>query len=110
MKNYVQPGDIVTVTAPAAIVSGAGLLIGSLFGVATASTAAGAPLEIKTTGVFELDAADTGAAAIGTPVSWDAASGRITTGDGVLIGVLVAAKAASAATATVRLNGISLTV
>ena len=37
MKNYVQPGNTLTFTAAAAIASGEGLLMGTLFGVATAS-------------------------------------------------------------------------
>ena len=35
MKNYVQPGATLTLTAPYAVVSGDGLLVGSIFGVAT---------------------------------------------------------------------------
>ena len=34
MKNYVSDGNALTVTAPAAVSAGAGVLIGSIFGVA----------------------------------------------------------------------------
>ena len=37
MKNYVQPGNTITLTAPYAVVSGDGLLVGSIFGVAAGS-------------------------------------------------------------------------
>ena len=37
MRNYVQPGNTVTVTAPYSVLSGAGVLVGSLFGVASTS-------------------------------------------------------------------------
>ena len=33
MKNYVQPGNTITLTAPYAIASGDGLLVGSIFGI-----------------------------------------------------------------------------
>ena len=34
MKTYVQPGNTITLTAPYAVASGDGLLVGSIFGVA----------------------------------------------------------------------------
>ena len=34
MKNYVQPGNTITLTAPYAVTSGDGFLVGSIFGVA----------------------------------------------------------------------------
>jgi predicted RecA/RadA family phage recombinase len=34
MKNYVQEGDVLTLTAPYAVASGAGLQVGSIFGFA----------------------------------------------------------------------------
>ena len=34
MKNYIQPGNIITVTAPTGgVTSGTGLLVGNLFGI-----------------------------------------------------------------------------
>jgi len=37
MKNYVQPGKTITLAAPYAVSAGDGLLVGAIFGVATAS-------------------------------------------------------------------------
>ena len=56
MKNFVQCGKTISVTAPASgLVSGAPALIGvALFGVAAYSAAAGASGEIVTSGVFDL--------------------------------------------------------
>jgi predicted RecA/RadA family phage recombinase len=34
MKNFVQPGNTITLTAPYAVASGDGLLVGYIFGVA----------------------------------------------------------------------------
>ena len=42
MKNYIQPGDTIAAIAPATVLSGAGVLIGSLFGVASGDAASGA--------------------------------------------------------------------
>ena len=39
--NYVQPGKTITLAAPYAVSSGDGLLVGAIFGVATASAAIG---------------------------------------------------------------------
>ena len=33
MKNYVQPGNTITLTAPYAVASGDGLLVGAIFGI-----------------------------------------------------------------------------
>ena len=39
MRNYIQPGHAITLAAPYDVVSGAGLLVGSIFGVASARRA-----------------------------------------------------------------------
>ena len=41
MKNYVQPGNTITLTAPYAVTSGDGLLVGSIFGIASGAAALG---------------------------------------------------------------------
>ena len=41
MKNYVQPGDLITFTAAAAASSGDGVLVNSLFGIASGDAAIG---------------------------------------------------------------------
>ena len=42
MKNFVQRGENIAVPAPAAVTSGAGVLIGALFGVANGDADTGA--------------------------------------------------------------------
>ena len=54
MKTYVQPGNTINLTAPYAVSSGDGLLVGSIFGVAAGDAASGAAVEAALTGVFEL--------------------------------------------------------
>src|ERR1700690_1341584 len=73
MKNYVQKGDTVTVTAPYAVLSGGGLLVtgtGHIFGVAVNNQSSGDSTEVLTEGVFDL-AKDTSTFAEGDYVYWD---------------------------------------
>lgn len=52
MKNYVRPGNSVTIVMPYAVNAGAGVLKGALFGVAVNTYGSGATGEIVTGGVF----------------------------------------------------------
>ena len=54
MKNYVQKGENITVTAAAAAASGAGVLVGNLFGIAAGDAAIGEDLDLVTVGVFAM--------------------------------------------------------
>ena len=54
MKNFIAAGNTLTITAEADIASGAGVLIGSIFGVATGPIANGAEGVINLTGVYDL--------------------------------------------------------
>ncbi|MBI1649870.1 DUF2190 family protein [Hyphomicrobium sulfonivorans] len=107
MKNFIQPGDVVTVTAPANVASGSGVLVGTLFGVAAFSALADAEVEIKTTGVFELPKTAAQAWDVGAAIYWDGAAGVATTvaTDNVPIGKALAAAANPSARGIVRLNG-----
>ena len=66
MKNYLQNGHIVRVTTPAGgIASGDALIVGSIFGIAAYSSAEGDPVELSTTGVFQLPKASAAVLAVG---------------------------------------------
>jgi predicted RecA/RadA family phage recombinase len=110
MKNYVQPGDMITFIAAAAIASGAGVLVGSLFGVSSGSYASGAQGEMKTTGVFDLTAATAATGAVGAKAYWDDTAKNVTGSatNNSLIGVFVNAKANGETVARIRLNGVSV--
>jgi predicted RecA/RadA family phage recombinase len=54
MKTYVQPGKTITLTAPYAVTSGDGLLVGSIFGVAAGTAALGETVEAALVGVYEM--------------------------------------------------------
>lgn len=54
MKNFIQCGDTLTVTAAADTVPGAVVIKGKLIGVAVTAALNGEEMEVKTSGVFEL--------------------------------------------------------
>lgn len=109
MKNYVQPGSTLTLTAPYAVTSGDGLLVGSIFGVAAGDAASGATVEAALTGVLDLTKIGSQAWTVGAKVYWDDTNKRCTTvaTDNTLIGVAVEAVAGGAGDTIgrVRLNG-----
>ena len=107
MKNFIQPGDVVTVTAPAAVSAGDLVAVGALIGVAATGVASGAEVEIRTSGVFDL--AKTSAQAwstVGLAIYMDASTGAATTvaTGNKLIGVNVATAANPSATGKVLLT------
>ncbi len=109
MRNYVQKGETLTLTAPYAVSSGGGALVGSIFGVAATDVASGAEGEFQVEGVFDL-ARETGggtAWSAGDLVYWDNTNKRATktATSNKLIGVAVRAAADGDATGRVRLNG-----
>ncbi len=78
MKNYIQEGDVIDVTAPTGgIFSGEGLIVGSLFGVALHAAAEGDALEIATKGVYQLPKASAAVVSVGTRVAWDSTAKNI---------------------------------
>jgi len=109
MKNYVQPGITLTLTAPYAVTSGDGLLVGAIFGVAAGDAASGATVEAALTGVFDLTKIGSQAWTVGAKVYWDDTNKRCTTvaTDNTLIGVAVEAVAGGAGDTIgrVRMNG-----
>lgn len=107
MKNFIQPGDTITVPAPADVASGAGVLVGSLFGVASFDVKSGEEVEIATKGVFELPKTSAQAWTVGAPIYWDASNKVATSAasTNALIGVALAVAANPSSTGVVRLNG-----
>ena len=108
MKNYVQPGNTITLTAPYAVASGDGLLVGSIFGVAAGTAARGEPVAPALTGDFDITTTASQAWAAGDKVYWDntAKEATKTTTSNTVIGVAVVAVAGGAGDTIgrVRLN------
>ncbi len=109
MENYVQPGNTITLTAPYTVVSGDGLLVGSIFGVAAGSAVLGETVEASLVGVFDLKKVASQAWAAGDKVYWDNTNKEATktATANTLIGVATEAVAGGAGDliGRVRLNG-----
>ena len=111
MKNFVQAGVILSLIAPYAVASGDGLLVGSIFGVATNAAANGAAVEAYVgPAVMAVTCLSTDTGSVGAKMYWDNTNKRLTTtaSGNSLVGVLVVAKLAAETTATIRLNGVSV--
>ena len=107
MRNYVQPGDMLTVAAPASVSSGQLVRIQGLVGVASGHAANGAAVVIKTEGVFDL-AKGTGAStslAVGDLVYVSATGANVSSSatSNALVGTVVAAAANADTTVRVKL-------
>jgi predicted RecA/RadA family phage recombinase len=109
MKNYIQPGNTITLTAPYDVNSGDGLLVGSIFGVATGGALSGATVEAALVGVFDLTKVGSQAWSPGDRVYWDNTGKQVTkTASGnTLIGTATDAVGSGAGETIgrVRLNG-----
>jgi predicted RecA/RadA family phage recombinase len=109
MKNFVQPGDVIRVTAPYACTSGVGVKQQNLFGVATANAVSAANVEVMCAGVFDLAKVNAAGTSIaqGANVHWDdtnlKATGSATTN--LRIGVATMGASNTDLTVRVRLHG-----
>src|SRR5512147_1836507 len=72
-KTYIQPGHTLTVAAPTGgVLSGAGVLIGTLFGIAQSDAPEAADVEILTKGVVEIGKTSALQIDVGDRLFWDA--------------------------------------
>jgi predicted RecA/RadA family phage recombinase len=104
MRNYVQSGNSLAIAVPYAggILSGHGVLVGALFGVAASDGAQNAIIEAATQGVFDITKEPALAITAGARVFWDNTNRRITTTATGNFQVGIASLAALAADTTVR--------
>jgi len=106
-KNYIQPGKIITVTAPTGgVTSGAGVLIGTLFGIAQHDADEGAELEILTEGVIEIGKTSALQIDVGDRLFWDATNKVVnkTATAQVCVGIAVSAAANPSATVKMKIG------
>lgn len=71
MKTYVQAGERITLSAPYDVASGAGLLVGTIFGVAVHAALSGADVETQTVGVIDILKVGSQAWTQGAAIYWD---------------------------------------
>jgi len=109
MKNFVQPGESITLTAAAAASSGDGVLVGNLFGIASGDAEIGDKLVLTTKGVFTMSKVSTDVMAVGDVVYFDESAGLVTTDDDTgtnpRIGLAVTAAGNPSGSVNVRLDG-----
>lgn len=107
MKNYVNAGANLTVALAAAAVSGDGVLIGTIFGVAQGDGAIGDDIVIVRAGVFDLPKLEAQAWTAGAKVYWDNGNSQCTTvaSGNTLIGAAVIAAANPSTEGRVLLDG-----
>ena len=103
MKNFIQPGNTITVIAPVGgVLSGQLAVVGSIIGVANYDAVAGAQAELSVEGVFELP--KTPADAITAGQSVKATPGGVIDGAATkVVGYAIAAAGAGTTTVRVRL-------
>lgn len=108
MRNYVSEGCHLDLTAPRALASGEGFIVGSIFAVASTTAASGTALVGVTEGVFDLPKKTTTAFSVGDRASWDNTNRQCDApGSGLYpIGVAVAAAGAGGATVRVKLSEV----
>lgn len=79
MKNFIKPGDTLTLVAPYNVSSGGGMLVGSIFGVATETVLSGASVEAALDGVYELAKTTGEAWTQGAVLYWNDTTKALTT-------------------------------
>lgn len=107
MKNFVQKGDNITITAAANLTSGTPLIIGHMLAVPEADIASGAIGSVLIEGVVSLPKLSTAVIAVGDLVDWAASAGQVVvagTAAGDLVGCGIAVSAAGNGSLTVNVK------
>ncbi|KQM65793.1 hypothetical protein ASE75_06060 [Sphingomonas sp. Leaf17] len=106
-RNFVQPGETLTLIAPRALASGDGFMVGGIFAVALAAAAIGKPVEARRIGVWDLTKTAGQAWTPGQKLYWDNTTFAVTTtvGTNALIGAATQAAASAAVIGRVMVTG-----
>jgi predicted RecA/RadA family phage recombinase len=107
-KNFIQPGQTVSVAAPRDVASGELVIVGLIAGVAQHAALSGAQVEIDTEGVWDLAKTSAQAWTVGQAIYGIPSTGlatTATTAGNVLIGTALAVAANPSGVGRVRLNG-----
>ncbi|CAM3933800.1 DUF2190 family protein [Paracoccus yeei] len=107
-RNHVQPGLVLSIPAPAAVLSGGVVVAGNLVGIAQGDAAAGETVDVALTGVWEIPKTAADSFAVGDRVFWNASTGLATSTVGSNARVGTAAEAAAASTGAVRVRLVQL--
>ncbi|CCF19157.1 conserved protein of unknown function [Pseudorhizobium banfieldiae] len=106
MRNFIQPGKVLTAVAPSGgVVSGQLVQVGLIIGVAATSAAEGEQYELALGEVYELPKVSAQAWTMGAAIYMDATGIATTVAtDNTKIGVAAAAAANPSGSGLVRLN------
>lgn len=109
MKTFLQPGDTISVTAPADVTAGNPVQVGQLFGLAVHDALETESVEIARKGVYTVDEATSGETwTAGELIYWDGTAFTDTPGAGdLLVGYAAAAKGSGTTTAKILLDGVA---
>lgn len=110
MKNFIQHGKMLTLLAPANLLSGAVVIVGSIVAIAAHDAAVNTPVEAATEGVFDLPKTAPEVWAQGAAVYWDAGTSKATTvgtGNLPLIGVATEAALSAATIGRVKIETLA---
>ncbi|MBN8291033.1 DUF2190 family protein [Rhodobacter sp. NTK016B] len=107
MKNFIQPGEVVSVVAPRAVASGEGVLVGKIFGLAVHAAESGDAVEIRRRGVATHAKTAAQAWTAGAALYWDNTNFVFTTtaSGNTLVGAALASAESPSAEGTVLLDG-----
>ena len=107
MRNFVQNGRTLDITAPAAVLSGGVVIKGAIIGVSNVDAAEGDTIAVDVEGVFSLPKVAALAINQGDAVYWDNANGVVTktAGGNTKPGVATESVPNPSPSVPVRLNG-----
>ena len=108
--NYVQPGKVLTLTAPYDRTPGQGALVGAIFGISLGTVLSGALGEFHVgCGVFTHAKTSAQAWTVGQKIYWDNSNKRLDSDSslGQFVGVATAVAANPTSTGTISMNGVS---
>ena len=103
MKNFVQPGKVMTVVAGSAIVSGKLYQVGTLIGVATGSVESGEEYELSLNGAIKVPNTDALSGSQGDLIGYDQASHKVVAAGAGDFDVTLFAELAASADAVILL-------
>ena len=105
MKNYIQPGGIMDITAAAVLTAGVPVVVGNSLAIPATDAAIGETIAAHIEGVFEIPKLSTAVYTQGQSLRWDVSTAKISTATaatGDLEGCAIAFEAAGNGATTVR--------
>ena len=104
MKNYIQKGDVLSLTAPYALESGDGFLVGKILAVAETDAAISTSVQGAVEGVFELKKKSADVVTQGMLLNWNDTTKELQIATGDLDGCAKAVAAAGAGLTKVKVK------